>query len=148
MWVHVVRFASTNTRKFSIAYKHSPGQATNCIRKTYIVTYKFVSRAFFVIMSKRMREHMPYLQVLSHCKPKLRKLILQHGSPNLVTCVCECALNILKGTVPLTDRQKRSLSRYKTHLRLLANKKVSRKKKKYSKPKRWIHFNSITTAYP
>ena len=81
-------------------------------------------------MSKRMREHICYLQVLAHCKPKLRKLILLHGSPNLVTCVCECALNVLKGTVPLTNSQKRKLSRYKTHLRQLANKKVSRIRKK------------------
>jgi hypothetical protein len=43
---------------------------------------------------------------------------------------CECSLNLLKGVVPLTPCQKRRLVRYKAHLRDLANKKVSRKRKR------------------
>ena len=37
----------------------------------------------------------------------------------------------LKGVVPLTPRQKQRLARYKTHLRALTNKKVSRKREKF-----------------
>ena len=62
--------------------------------------------------------------------PKLRKLLIAHSPPEVLTPICECALNVLKGTVPLTPRQKRRLARYKTHLRALADKKVSRKQKK------------------
>ena len=81
-------------------------------------------------MSKRMRENLPYLQILAKCKPRLRKLIIDNGPPSIVLCLSECCLNLLKGVVPLTPRQKKRLSRYKTHLRALASKKVSKKRKK------------------
>ena len=67
-----------------------------------------------LMMSKRMRDSLPYLQ----CKPKVRKVL-----------ICECCHNVLKGTVPLTKRLKQHLSQYKKHLRDLANKKVSRVRK-------------------
>ena len=77
-----------------------------------------------------MKDNLPYLHVLVKSKPKLRKLLIEQGPPSLITSICECALNLLKGVIPLTPRQKRHLARHKTHLSGLANKKVSRKKKK------------------
>ena len=77
-----------------------------------------------------MKENLCYLQVLAKCKPKIRKIIIEQGPADVATCVCECCYNLLKGTVPLTPNQKRRLSRYKKHLRTLANKKVSRVKKR------------------
>ena len=81
-------------------------------------------------MSKRMRRSLPYLQIMAECKPKLRKAILEHAPSDVLLAICECSLNLLKGVIPLTPRQKRMLSRYKKHLRGLANKKVSRTQKK------------------
>jgi hypothetical protein len=81
-------------------------------------------------MSKRMRGSLPYLQVIVKSKPKLRKLLIENVPANVITAICECSLDLLKGVIPLTPRQKRRLARYKTHLRALANKKVSRKQKK------------------
>jgi hypothetical protein len=81
-------------------------------------------------MSKRMKRSLPYLQVMAMCKPKLRKMLVAHAPSDVVMAICECALNLLKGVIPLTLRQKRVLSRYKTHLRALANKKVSQKRKR------------------
>ena len=81
-------------------------------------------------MSKRMKGSLPYLQVLAKSKTKLRKLLIDNVSATVITAICECCLNLLKGVIPLTLRQKRRLARYKTHLRALANKKVSRNKKK------------------
>ena len=79
-----------------------------------------------------MKDNLPYLQVLVKSKPKLRKLLIEHGPVSLITSICECALNLLKGVIPLTLRQKRRLARYKTYLRGLANKKVSLKKETVS----------------
>ena len=76
-----------------------------------------------------MKDNLPYLQVLVKFKPKLRELLIEHGPVSLITSICECALNLLKGVIPLTPRQKRRLARYETHLCGLANKKVSLKKK-------------------
>ena len=81
-------------------------------------------------MSKRMKDNLAYLQVLAKCKPKVRKVLVEHGPVDLVKCICECSFNLLKGVIPLTSSQKRILSRYKKHLRILAEKKVSLKKKK------------------
>ena len=77
-----------------------------------------------------MRGSLPYLQVIVKSKPKLRKLLIDNVPANVITAICECSLNLLKGVIPVTPRQKRRLVCYKTHLRDLASKKVSRKRKK------------------
>ena len=81
-------------------------------------------------MSKRMKRSLPYLQVMMACGPKLLKMIVGHAPDHVLLAICECALNVLKGVIPLTQHQKRQLTRYKTHLRGLASKKVSKKQKK------------------
>jgi hypothetical protein len=81
-------------------------------------------------MSKRMKRSLPYLQVMGTCGPKLRKFMINNVPTEVISAICECSLNLLKGIVPLTPRQKRRLVRYKAHLRDLANKKVSRKRKR------------------
>jgi hypothetical protein len=82
-------------------------------------------------MSKRMKGSLPYLQVMGKCGPKLRKFMINNNVPaEVITAICECSLNLLKGVIPLSPRQKRRLARYKTHLRDLASKKVSRRRKK------------------
>ena len=77
-----------------------------------------------------MKRSLPYLQVLAEAKPKLRKVLVKNLPESVVSAICECCLNTLKGVIPLTPRQKRSLAPYKTQLRALANRKVSRKRKK------------------
>ena len=76
-----------------------------------------------------MKDNLPYLQVLVKSKPKLRKLLIEHGPVSMITSICECALNLLKGVIPLTPHQKRHLARYKKHLRGLASKKVSQRER-------------------
>jgi hypothetical protein len=97
-------------------------------------------------MSKRMRGSLPYLQVMVKSKHKLRKLLIDNVPPNVITAICECSLNLLKGVIPLTPRQKRRLARYKTHRRSLANKKVTRKQKKKHHNKKG--GNSLTALLP
>ena len=81
-------------------------------------------------MSKRMKGSLSYLQILAKSKPKLRKILIENVPESVITAIYECCLNTLKGVIPLTQRQKRRLAPYKTHLRALANRKVSRKRKK------------------
>ena len=81
-------------------------------------------------MSKRVKDNLAYLQVLAKCKPKIRKIIVEHGPADVLMSICECSYNLLKGTIPPTQSQKRSLSRYKNHLRTSADNKVSRIMKK------------------
>ncbi len=81
-------------------------------------------------MSKRMRRSFPYLQIMAVCKPKLCKMRIAHAPSHVIMAICECSLNVLKGVILLTPCQKPMLSRYKTHLSTLVNKKVSHKRKK------------------
>ena len=81
-------------------------------------------------MSKRMKRSLPYLQILAEAKPKLRKILVKNVPESVITAICECCLNTLKGVIPLMPRQKRRLAPCKTQLRALANRKVSRKRRK------------------
>ncbi len=87
-------------------------------------------KTVIIKMSKPMRRSLLYLQIMAVCKPKLRKMLIAHAPSDVIMAICECSLNVLKGVIPMTPRQKRMLSRYKTHLRALANKKVSQKRKR------------------
>ena len=55
---------------------------------------------------------------------------MENVPEGVITAIYECCLNMLKGVIPLTQHQKRRLAPHKTHLRALANRKVSRKRKK------------------
>lgn len=67
--------------------------------------------------------------MLRDAKPAIRKTIIKTGDKELLTCLCECSKNVLKGNVPLTTNQKSHLRRHKRALRELALKKTSKKKK-------------------
>ena len=81
-------------------------------------------------MSLLVRRALPLLKVLVNANPKLKKAIIKHASPNLVTAISEIALNMLKGVIKLSPQQKQRLSRYKKEFRSLAKKNVSVNRKR------------------
>lgn len=81
-------------------------------------------------MSHRVRKHSEFLKMLSQCSIKQRKALLKNASSDLLKSICECSLNVLKGNVRLNARQKGRLTRHKRSLRLLADRKISYKRKK------------------
>ena len=81
-------------------------------------------------MSRRMRKNAHFLSTLERANRKQQKGIIEGANNELIHCLCECAVNILKGNVPLSLSQKRKLSQSKKHLRSLADKTVSIPKKK------------------
>ena len=70
------------------------------------------------------------IKLLFVATPPARKQLIANGDRELIDCVSECCTNILKGNVPLNNRQKAKLCKHKNNLRKLALKKVSLKKKK------------------
>jgi F0F1-type ATP synthase beta subunit len=54
---------------------------------------------------------------------------LRGADNDLLQCLSECALNVLKGNVDLTPSEKAKLTKYKQKLRKVANKKVPLKQK-------------------
>ena len=81
-------------------------------------------------MSSRLRNNSEVLHVLSKAAPKFRKQLLQQADRDLITAICECCLNVVKGRVPLTTGQKKKLAPHKKHLRQLADKRLSHTKRK------------------
>lgn len=76
------------------------------------------------------KEQVQQLHLLHKCPQTLRKKILQKIDIKCIKAICECCLNTLQGNVPLTKSQKKSLSRHKSTLRKLQDRKVSLVKKR------------------
>ena len=81
-------------------------------------------------MSDYVKRALPLLQVIAKSKPKVRNAIIEHGPADLIKAISEIVLNVLKGVVKLTARQKKRLVRYKNKLRALSSNKVSQKVKR------------------
>jgi len=81
-------------------------------------------------MSQRMRRYLPILKKITRMGDKARRRYVKTCDKALMDCFSECAQNVLKGTVRLTDRQFNRLKRQKTDVRALANKRTSLRKKR------------------
>ena len=81
-------------------------------------------------MSKRVKHNAPYLHVLAKGSDKQRQGVIQGANKELITCLCECALNVLNGNIHLKPSEKKRLTKYKRHIRVLGNKKIGVQKKK------------------
>ena len=81
---------------------------------------------------KKIRAHKTFqkIKLLSLATPRARKHIIREADKSLVDAVSECCLNVLKGHVPLTAKQKSRLSRHKEKLRKLAERRAAVRKRK------------------
>ena len=73
-----------------------------------------------------------FLEGLTHLSNKCRKKMIQESPKEVIDCVGECCINLIKGNVRLTNAQKNQLRARKQHIRLLSSKQVPliEKKKK------------------
>lgn len=76
------------------------------------------------------RKHAAILRALCHLTNEQRLAVLRKADLKLVKCICECALNILRGNIPLKQPHKQRLKRYACLLRRLTDKNNSWKNKK------------------
>lgn len=81
-------------------------------------------------MSRAVHINFELLKAIVYLKPQARLSLLRVADRSLVTAVCECALNILKGKVPVTDTQRKRLSKEKESIRSLSRSKGSWKSKR------------------
>lgn len=80
---------------------------------------------------KRVKKHVLMLELLNKCKQaKVSKAIIKNADSDFICSLCDCAYNLLKGNVQLTVAQKKTLIKYKKHLRSLVNKKTGLRKKR------------------
>ena len=81
-------------------------------------------------MSTCLKKNAQMLGVLAHAPPQMCKAIIGAADRELMTCLCECAQNILNGNVPLTKSHLKYLQQYRSDVRTLANKRAPKHKKK------------------
>lgn len=81
-------------------------------------------------MSRRLKKNIPFLHALAKGSQPQRKGILQGAKKDLLETICECALNVLHGNVPLSSSEKRKLKSHKHTLRNLCNRKIALQNKK------------------
>lgn len=81
-------------------------------------------------MAQRLRKNHDFLKLLAKCTPAQRKAILKAANEALVRTICECILNVLKETVPVSKPAKRKLLAHKKSLIALAEKSTPLRKKK------------------
>ena len=60
----------------------------------------------------------------------MRKQMIQSASKEVIDTVCECCLNVLKGTIPLSPHQKKCLGKHRHLLRQMVQKKIPVRQKK------------------
>lgn len=80
-------------------------------------------------MHERVITHQHLLKALHTLKPKYQKVILKACDEEEVNVICECIYNILKGKIPLDEKEKKHLGKHKQTLRKL----ISRGKNKIRK---------------
>lgn len=54
---------------------------------------------------RRLKKHAHELRLLAKCSPHQRKAFLRHADPSLITSLCECVSNVVKGNVPVSKLQ-------------------------------------------
>ena len=81
-------------------------------------------------MSKRLRRNLPVLKTVLSLKPKQRKKNVCHSSEDLILALCEIALNVLKGNIPLTSTQYSKLNKQKKFIKLFADRKTGLPRKR------------------
>ena len=85
-----------------------------------------MNRLFIRTMSELVKRHILCIQTLARYKNnKVKKAIIANADAHLLCALAECAYNILKKNIPLTELQRRRLSKYRTNLRRLSKRKVS-----------------------
>ena len=76
-------------------------------------------------MSVRLKRNFQALNSLYQASPGERKVILRKAPTDLILAICEIALNLLRGNIPLTAQQYRQLKRRKKTIKLFANKRTT-----------------------
>jgi len=81
-------------------------------------------------MSLRVKKYLPVLKRIRKLGDRARRDYVRKCDREFIDCVSECAKNVIKGNVSLSDRQKARLRRNRNDLRAVSLKKTSLRKKR------------------
>ena len=94
----------------------------------------------------RVQSHYSTLELLKTATPQLRKAIVSKCCPDLVKCISEIALNVLKGNLQLPDSSAKQLRKHRAGIRKVASRRVSLKDKKRIKSARRILVAAVSSS--
>lgn len=80
-------------------------------------------------MIKRVTSHKALLKAILTLKPKYRETLLKNCGDDEINCITECIFNVLKGKIPLKEKEKRILKKHKDTLRQIISKRGSKVRK-------------------
>ena len=78
----------------------------------------------------RLRRNVPNLKELKKSSAQKRKKLLLNAKPDLINTLCDCCLNAKKGTLKISEAQKKKLLPHASIIRELAKKGKSVKKRR------------------
>ena len=81
-------------------------------------------------MSDSIKANFKFIRLLSDSSPLSRRKLLQKVSNKDLKAISELCLNLIRGNIKLNKRQRAKFERYKKSIGLLANRRISLKKKK------------------
>lgn len=81
-------------------------------------------------MSELIKRNLPIMKRLRRIGDKKRRQFVRQCDADFLNCISECCENLLKGNVPLTDRQMKTLRSKKQDLRTVAKKSTPLKTKR------------------
>jgi hypothetical protein len=70
---------------------------------------------------RRLQRNLTLLDLLSKTSKTQREALIKTSTRDQLQCICDCAINILKENIQLTDEQFKKLKRFQKQLRYLAN---------------------------
>ena len=75
-------------------------------------------------MSSRVQRHLGLLELIYKSPPSVIRVIVNNTSSDFVKALCEIALNVLRGNIPLSDKQYKQLKRKRKSIKLVVDKGV------------------------
>jgi len=75
-------------------------------------------------MSDRIRRYMPVLKRIRKMGDKAKRDYIRKCDKTFLECISECAKNIIKGNVPLTNHQKSTLRRRRKDIRAVCEEDI------------------------
>ena len=80
-------------------------------------------------MSQRMKTQADFIKFMVNANNKQRRLIVNALTSDQLTVIGEIALNVYTGVFPITKNYKSLLRSFKSYIRLLGSREVSKKTK-------------------
>lgn len=79
---------------------------------------------------KNVTKHAPVLEAFKVLNKKQTKAVIKDAHPQLISCICELCLNLLKNNIPVSNCTLKKVKKHKKLIRALATKGESVAKKK------------------